>query len=48
MSKSRYSKNKSDGLMCGITRYKDMPFKSGNAPANVENRAVRRMRRKVK
>lgn len=46
MSKSRYSKTKASGLLCGMSRCKDYKFsQAGSAPiANVQNRQMRRMR----
>ena len=48
MSKSRYSKTKAAGLLCGISRCKDYKFKQvGVFPVeNTENRQMRRMRKK--
>lgn len=45
MSKSRYSKTKAAGLMCGMERCRDYKFKqAGSAPvANVQNRQMRRL-----
>lgn len=48
MSKSRYSKTKASGLLCGMSRCKDYKFsQAGSAPvANVHNRQMRRLGRK--
>lgn len=49
MSKSRYSKQKSAGLLCGMSRYKkQFETKTGKADVTqVENRAMRRMRERT-
>lgn len=48
MSKSRHSKTKAAGLLCGMSRCKDYKFvQARSAPvANVQNRQMRRMARK--
>lgn len=48
MSKSRYSKTKAAGLLCGMERCKDYKFtQARTAPvANVQNRQMRRLIRK--
>lgn len=48
MSKSRHSKTKEAGLLCGVARHKDYKFSMAGAtlPAQVENRRMRRLRKK--
>lgn len=48
MGKSRYSKTKAAGLLCGMERCKNYKFvQAGAAPAaNVQNRQMRRLGRK--
>ena len=47
MSKSKYSKTKATGLLCGMSRCKDYKFaQAGAGVAQVENRQMRRMRKK--
>ena len=47
MSKSRYSKIKTAGLLCGVSRCKDYKFTQANADlAQIENRQMRRLRKK--
>lgn len=47
MSKSRYSKIKTAGLLCGVSRCKDYKFKQANADlAQIENRQMRRLGKK--
>lgn len=48
MGKSRFSKTKAAGLLCGMSKCKDykfeMAWKKGNA--SIQNRQMRRMRDK--
>lgn len=47
MSKSKYSKTKAAGLLCGMSRCKDYKFaQAGAGVAQVENRQIRRLRKK--
>ncbi len=48
MSKSKYSKTKAAGLLCGMSRCKNYKFRqAGTAPAaSVQNRQMRRAQRK--
>lgn len=48
MSKSRYSKTKAAGQLCGMSRCKDYKFsQTRSAPvANVQNRQMRRLSKK--
>lgn len=47
MSKSRYSKIKTAGLLCGASRIKDYKFAQKSADlARVENRQMRRLGKK--
>jgi hypothetical protein len=46
MGKSRHSKNKSNALLCGMNRYKDLKFSQGGGVVMAENRQMRRMRKK--
>lgn len=47
MSKSKYSKTKAAGLLCGMSRIKDYKFARTSADvAQVENRQMRRLRKK--
>ncbi len=47
MSKSRYSKIKTAGLLCGVSRCKDYKFKQANADlAQIENRQMKRLIKK--
>ena len=48
MSKSRYSKIKTAGLLCGVSRCKDYKFTQASADlARVENRQMRRLGKKI-
>lgn len=48
MGKSRYSKTKAAGLLCGMERCKDYKFKQvrSGAAVNSQNRQTRRLSRK--
>ncbi|MDO5540596.1 MAG: hypothetical protein Q4F83_11090 [Eubacteriales bacterium] len=48
MSKSKHSKTKAAGLLCGVSRCRDYKFaQAGAAPiSNVQNRQMRRLSRK--
>lgn len=47
MSKSKYSKTKAAGLMCGMSRYKNYKFaQAGAGTVQFENRQMRRLRKK--
>lgn len=47
MSKSKYSKTKAAGLLCGMSRCKDYKFaQAGAGAAQAENRQMRRLRKK--
>lgn len=47
MSKSRYSKIKTAGLLCGVSRCKDYKFTQASADlTRVENRQMRRLGKK--
>lgn len=47
MSKSKYSKTKAAGLMCGMSRYKNYKFaQAGVGMVQAENRQIKRMRKK--
>ena len=48
MSKSKYSKIKAAGLLCGMSRCKDYKFRQAGTSREVqkENRQIRRMRNK--
>ena len=47
MSKSKYSRTKAAGLLCGMSRIKDYKFARTSADvAQVENRQMRRLRKK--
>lgn len=47
MSKSKYSKTKAAGLLCGMSRYKNYKFTQASADlARVENRQMRRLGKK--
>lgn len=48
MSKSKYSKTKAAGLLCGMARCGDYKFreKSAGPAGNVRNRQMRRMQEK--
>lgn len=47
MSKSRFSKTKAAGLLCGISRCKDYKFSQvGAGVVQVGNRQMRRLRKK--
>lgn len=48
MSKSKYSKTKAAGLLCGMSRCKSYKFRqAGAAPvANTQNRQMRRAQKK--
>lgn len=47
MSKSKYSKTKTAGLLCGMSRCKNYKFaQAGAGMVQVENRQIRRLRKK--
>lgn len=47
MSKSRFSKTKSAGLLCGMSRCKDYKFsQTGAGVAQAENRQMKRLIRR--
>lgn len=47
MSKSRFSKTKAAGLLCGMSRCKDYKFShTGAGVAQAENRQMRRLLKK--
>ena len=48
MSKSRYSKTKAAGVLCGMSRCKDYGFKQAGVVIGAENTVNRQMRRLCK
>lgn len=47
MSKSKYSKTKAAGLLCGMSRYKNYKFaQAGAGMVHAENRQMKRLRKK--
>lgn len=48
MGKSRYSKQKSTGFLCGCTRHKKKFENRGHGVVNADNRQMRREKERVK